>query len=177
MRLRLGVLARHLGLRLGRDLESDWEDVCPVGVADVAAAVGASDEPVSGAASAASPDVPVHVVAESPDRDVQERSEAFLDLLSLLSFDHVGIVQRGPDGAGNPLEVRLRGRDVALLVPSEGLGVLLEPAVAVALGRSLIASAEELSASGSQAARGIARARARARLSASVSRASITRSA
>jgi hypothetical protein len=136
-------LAQRIALWLGRYLVARRDDVGSVGISHVGATVRASDESVPGTAFPTGPDIPGHVAAQILDMDTQEFGEPLLDRSGLFGFDHAVIEPDSSDISVCPLHIRLDGQDVVLLIPAERLGVLLRPAVALALGRSLIAASEE----------------------------------
>lgn len=129
---------------VGRFFVPSGEDVGSLGVADVAAAVGAPHEAESGAAAATGADAALHVVPEVVRGDMNQSGEPFLDLAGLVGFDHVRIEPPSADGSTCPLEVGIEGRDVVLIARSERLGVLLSAATARALALSLMGAAEEV---------------------------------
>jgi hypothetical protein len=134
-------LARLITSLLGRYLVTRRHDVGSVAISHVTSAVRTANESISSAACPTGPDIPGHVVAQVIQADAQKVSKPVLDLGGSFGFDHAQIEPEGSDTT--ELHVRLDGQDVALLIPAEELGILLRPADALALGRSLIAASEE----------------------------------
>ncbi len=125
-------------MRLRWGLVASRENVGSVGVTHVAAPVRSSNEPDPGTALASCADVSLKVVTQIGNPDVQKLGKLLLDHAGQFSFDHSHSEPHRSAITGCPLEVRLDGGGVVLLVPSERLGVLLEPSVAFALGERVL---------------------------------------